>query len=101
MTQLQQSNLSESTSELLRSVVAQLADTLSRRTFSPRIKLLDLKTVCEATTLSAATIERMIADGKFPKPQDGIGKRMWRESTIIAWMDRNDPNHDLKGGANG
>jgi excisionase family DNA binding protein len=87
-----QTNIAEGRSVDLRDLVARLADELSHRTFSPRIKLLDIRQVAEATTLSQRTIERMVADGEFPKPQAGIGKRMWRESTLVAWMDRNDPN---------
>lgn len=73
-------------------LLEQLARLITRRVYSPRIKLLGIDQVCEATGLAQRTIYSLMADGKFPKPQQNLGKNMWRESAIIAWMDANDPN---------
>jgi excisionase family DNA binding protein len=80
--------LRRATADALDAVAARLAG----RVYSPRIKLLTIAQVCEATTLGESTVYRMVEDGKFPKPQRGVGKNLWRESAIIAWCDRNDPN---------
>ena len=61
--------------------------------FSPRIKLLNIDQGCAATGLGTATIFRRRDEGKFPAPQEGLGKNMWRETAIISWLDKNDPNH--------
>lgn len=73
-------------------IVEHLANKLAGRTFSPRIKLLTIDDVVEATRLGASTIDEMVRAGKFPKPQSNVGKRLWREATLIAWCDANDPN---------
>lgn len=75
-------------------VTAQVLTTLFGRIFSPRIKLLDIKQVSEATGLGRSTILEMVKQGTFPKPQRNLGKNMWRESALIAWADRNDPNQE-------
>ena len=62
--------------------------------YSPRIKLLDIDQVCEATGQGKTTIYELIKDGRFPKPQQNLGKNMWRESALIKWADANDPNLD-------
>lgn len=72
--------------------LAGVADIIAGRVFSPRIRLLDIHDVCEALKLGERTVRTMMEEGRFPKPQEGIGKHLWRESAIIAWMDRNDPN---------
>ena len=48
--------------------------------------------VQEITGLSRSTIYALIDRQVFPKPQRNLGRNMWRESTLIAWMDANDPN---------
>jgi len=73
-------------------VVRQVLDRLLGRTYSPRIRLLSIAHVVEATGLKKSTIYTLISQGKFPKPQKNLGKNLWRESTLIAWADRNDPN---------
>lgn len=89
-----QTSLADIRRDEMRDLVTRLADELGRRTFSPRIKLLDMDSLCAATGLSESTIERLIRDedASFPKPQNKVGKRLWRESAVIAWMDANDPN---------
>jgi predicted DNA-binding transcriptional regulator AlpA len=95
-----QAPIGEEVSQATADVLSRLASMLSGKILSPRLKLLDLHDVAAATGLAERTIDRMVAEDRFPKPQAGIGKRMWRESTLIAWMDRNDPNlgDDAKGG---
>lgn len=73
-------------------LVERLLAELVGRIYSPRIKLLDIWQVCEATGLGRSTILRMVEQGTFPKPQLNIGKQMWRESRLIAWADAHDPN---------
>lgn len=73
-------------------IVERLLSILRGRTISPRLKLLDIDAVSEATTLGKSTIDRMVREGDFPQPQRRLGKRLWRESRLISWMDQNDPN---------
>lgn len=73
-------------------LVEKLLGELVGRVYSPRIKLLDIRQVCEATGLGRSTILRMVEQGTFPKPQLNLGKQMWRESRLIAWADAHDPN---------
>ena len=75
-------------------VVERVLGNLLGRTYSPRIKLLDIEQVCEATGQGKSTIYRLIEEGKFPKPQRNLGRNMWRESALIAWADANDPNQN-------
>ena len=44
-------------------------------------------TVCGLTTLSRATIYRLIARGDFPAPATVSGRSLWRESDILAWVE--------------
>jgi hypothetical protein len=53
--------------DALEAVVGRLAG----RVYSPRIKLLSVDQVCEATGLGQSTIYRMIENDLFPKPQKG------------------------------
>lgn len=69
-----------------------MADHIAGRVYSPRIKLLDIEQVCEATRLGKTTVYGMMEKGLFPKPQKNLGKNLWRESAIISWLDANDPN---------
>jgi predicted DNA-binding transcriptional regulator AlpA len=73
-------------------VAERIFTTLSGRIFSPRLKLLNLEQVIAATGLGKSTLYHLINMGEFPKPQKGLGKNYWRESTLIAWAERNDPN---------
>lgn len=75
-------------------VVERVLSQLAGRIYSPRIKLLDIEQVCEATGQGRSTIYELIKQEKFPKPQRNLGKNMWRESALIAWADANDPNRD-------
>jgi predicted DNA-binding transcriptional regulator AlpA len=75
-------------------VVDRVLSQLLGRIISPRIKLLDLHQVCEAMRMGRSTILQMVERGKFPKPQRNLGKHLWRESALIAWLDANDPNGD-------
>ena len=51
-------------------------------------RLIRLKTVCELTALSKATIYRMASAGSFPKPRR-ISHRVsaWKKSAVLAWID--------------
>jgi len=73
-------------------ILLQLAELLQDHVYSPRIKLLNIQQVCEATGLRRSTIYNMVQKGSFPKPQRNLGKSLWRESTLIAWAELNDPN---------
>ncbi len=75
-------------------LVERVLSQLAGRIFSPRIKFLDIKQVCEATGLGRSTIYALIQQHKFPKPQRNLGRNMWRESGLIAWADANDPNRE-------
>lgn len=76
-------------------VLEQASTTLTGRAFSPRIRLFDIEQVAAATGLGQSTIYRMMAEGRFPKPQRNLGKNLWRESSLIAWANANDPNSEL------
>lgn len=86
------SPLADEISRAAAAVVERVLAQLTGRVYSPRIKLLDLRQVCEATTLGKTTVYELIDAGKFPKPLRNVGKNLWRESTLIAWADANDPN---------
>jgi predicted DNA-binding transcriptional regulator AlpA len=73
-------------------VVERLLARLLGRTYSPRIKLLTINQVAEVTTLGESTIYKLVAAGLFPKPQLKLGKNVWRESRLIEWVEKNDPN---------
>lgn len=53
------------------------------------MKLIKLKDVTEMTTLSKATIYRLIKQGAFP-PQIFLGPRAvaWRLSDVVAWIEQ-------------
>ncbi|MGL6587440.1 helix-turn-helix transcriptional regulator [Aeromonas sp. FDAARGOS 1407] len=57
------------------------------------MKLIKLKDVTEMTTLSKATIYRLIKQGAFP-PQISLGPRAvaWRLSDIVAWIEQRSSN---------
>lgn len=87
-----QASLSEIRAQATIEAVERLAQLLAGRVFSPRITLLSIKQVCEVTRLGRSTIYDMVRVGTFPEPQRALGKNLWRESTLIAWCERNDPN---------
>lgn len=69
-------------------VLHRVADMLAGRVYSPRIKLLTIEQVCEATGLAASTIYQLVTSGDFPKPVKVGRQNKWRESTLVAWLDR-------------
>jgi predicted DNA-binding transcriptional regulator AlpA len=86
-------NVSDERNRSLAELLEQLARIISARVYSPRIRLLNVDQVSEATGYSKRTIAAKVAAGTFPKPQkDSDGKNMWREAALIAWAERNDPN---------
>lgn len=86
-------SVSEERNRFAAELLEQLARLITSRVYSPRIRLLDIDQVCEATGYSKRTIAGKVAAGTFPKPQrDSDGKNKWREATLIAWAERNDPN---------
>lgn len=87
-----QNNLGEEIRAALVQGLEGIAAKLATSVYSPRIKLLSVEAVEEITGMSGRTIDRMIADGKFPRPMKDMGKRTWRESTILAWMEAHDPD---------
>ena len=45
------------------------------------------KRVCERTTLSRASLDRLVAAGEFPKPVKITDRRLaFQESEVLAWM---------------
>jgi predicted DNA-binding transcriptional regulator AlpA len=86
-------NLGEQLNKELASALERVAHCIADRVYSPRIRLLSIKQLQEAIGLAPSTIDRMVAADTFPKPYKFSGKKLWRESTLIAWLDRNDPNH--------
>jgi prophage regulatory protein len=87
-------NLSEVMQAAIVEAVSQLQARLTGTVVSPRLKMLDLEQVMAATGLGKSTIYKMIDEGLFPKPQRNVGKNIWRESALIAWAERNDPNRE-------
>jgi predicted DNA-binding transcriptional regulator AlpA len=84
--------LSEEIAAAAAGILERVLSQLLGRAYSPRIKLLNLRQVCQATGLGKTTIYALLDSGGFPKPQANLGKNMWRESTLISWADSNDPN---------
>ena len=51
------------------------------------LKLIDIKTVCDLTSLSRATIYRLVDDERFPKGLKLTANRIaWREQAILDWI---------------
>ncbi len=45
------------------------------------------KEVAAALGIGLATLERLLASGRFPKPDARAGRRLlWRPSTVEAWL---------------
>jgi prophage regulatory protein len=62
-------------------------DVRARQTVPPEKPLLRFPDVMTVTTLSRASIKRLIADGEFPKPFR-LGKRVWawRRADVEAFL---------------
>jgi prophage regulatory protein len=51
------------------------------------LKLVGIRKVCETTSLSRATIYRLVHDEKFPKPIRVSRNRIaWRERAVLVWL---------------
>ena len=51
------------------------------------MQFLPPKAVCEKIALSRATLDRMVADGRFPKPMKLTERRMaYNAKDVEAWM---------------
>jgi prophage regulatory protein len=51
------------------------------------LKLVNLRTVCHLTSLSRATIYRLVDEAKFPKGLKITANRIaWREQAILEWL---------------
>ena len=51
------------------------------------LKLVGIKTVCDLTSLSRATIYRLFEVDKFPKPLKITASRVaWRQQAILDWL---------------
>lgn len=69
-----------------------VAESFAQRVYSPRIQCLSIEDVCNVTGLGKTVIYEMIKNKEFPEPLEGFKSNRWRESTIVQWMDRHDPN---------
>ena len=56
--------------------------------FSPRVKLLRVEQVEQATGIARSTIYKLVHDKQFPEPVKIGGGTFWRESSLIAFLDR-------------
>jgi prophage regulatory protein len=59
---------------------------------SPRIRLLDIAQVSNALGLASSTNYQLVSEGEFPNPIKIGRQNKWRESTLIAWLDRREAN---------
>jgi prophage regulatory protein len=51
------------------------------------LKLVSLRTVCSLTSLSRATIYRLVDEAKFPKGLKITANRIaWREQAVLDWL---------------
>ena len=58
-----------------------------RNILTINVRLLRISTVCEITSLSRATIYRLVAEGRFPKPTRLSTNRIaWRERSVADWV---------------
>jgi len=69
-------------------VVERVLAHLCGHIYSPRIRLLDIDQLSDATGLAPSTIYQLVAQGQFPRPIKIGRQNKWRESTLIAWLDR-------------
>lgn len=52
-----------------------------------RTQAISILEVIQRTSLSRSTIERMIRDGRFPKPiRLSVNRRGWLESDVEQWL---------------
>lgn len=50
-------------------------------------RLIDIKAVCELTSLSAPTIHRYMRKGLFPRSASiGPNRRAWSEKVVLGWI---------------
>jgi len=50
--------------------------------------LLRVDPIAESLSISRRTLERLIAAGRFPKPDVRVGRMgLWRPETVRAWLD--------------
>jgi len=50
-------------------------------------RLISIRTVCHLTSLSRATIYRLVDDAKFPKALKITPNRIaWREQAVLDWL---------------
>ena len=85
-------NLSEELRVALQEALERALTAMSDRVYSPRIKLLNIHQVSEATGFGESTIDAMVKTGRFPKPLKDLGKKVWPESRLIAWVRSRDPS---------
>ena len=53
----------------------------------PPDRLIDIRAVCELTSLSVATIHRYVRKGLFPRSSViGPNRRAWSERDVQAWI---------------
>lgn len=88
------SRLGEEVAAAAAGVVERVLAQLCGKVFSPRLKLLDIAQLNEATGLAPSTIYQLVATGEFPKPIKIGRQNKWRESTLIAWLDRREQDVD-------
>ena len=51
------------------------------------LRLVNIRKVCDLTSLSRATIYRLVGDEKFPKPIRISRNRIaWRERAVLDWL---------------
>ena len=51
------------------------------------LKLVGIRTVCDLTSLSRATIYRLVVDEQFPRALKISSNRIaWRERAVLAWL---------------
>jgi prophage regulatory protein len=54
---------------------------------APDLKLVGIKTVCDLTSLSRATIYRLVECEKFPKALKLTANRVaWRQQAVLDWL---------------
>lgn len=83
-----QSTLSEEVRQAVRETLGEVLDGMSGKVYSPRIKLLTIEQVCEVTGLAQSTIYQLVESEDFPKPVKIGRKNFWRESSLIAYLDK-------------
>jgi predicted DNA-binding transcriptional regulator AlpA len=87
MSAVAQGTISEEASAATADLLVRLAEMVSARAFSPRIKLLNKAQLADALGIGESTIDEMVSKGELPKPIPLGRRKGWRESTLIAWLD--------------